>query len=66
VRRQTPKRRELRAAMRAAIGEKLRAFYHCEQGEPLSARLANLLREIERGDAIGRLGSTLKNEHAKK
>jgi hypothetical protein len=56
VRRQTAKRNELHAAMRSAIGEKLRAFYHHEQGEPLSERLANLLIELERGDATGLLG----------
>ena len=61
VRRPTPKRRELRAAMRAVIVEELQALYHREQFESLPERLEKLLRELDlREDAPGPLGSTSK------
>ena len=45
--RPTPRRRELRAAMRAAIAEELRQLYRCRQDDPLPERLAHLLRELD-------------------
>ena len=44
----TPRRRELRAAMRAAIAEELRQLYRCHQDEPLPERLGHLLRELDK------------------
>jgi hypothetical protein len=47
VRRPTPRRRELRAIMRAAIAEELRALYRVEQDEPLPERFTDLLRQLD-------------------
>jgi hypothetical protein len=47
VLRPTPRRRELRAAMRAAIAEELRQLYRCRQDDPIPDRLAQLVRELD-------------------
>ena len=47
MRRTTPRQRELRAIMRAAIAEELRELYRVQQDEPLPERFANLLRQLD-------------------
>jgi hypothetical protein len=47
VRRTTPRQRELRAIMWAAIAEELRELYRVQQDEPLSERFTDLLRQLD-------------------
>jgi hypothetical protein len=47
VRRPTLKRRELRAIVRAAIAEELRALYRVEQDAALPERMTDLLRQLD-------------------
>ena len=47
MRRTTPRQRELRAIMRAAIAEELRDLYRVQQDEPLLERFTNLLRQLD-------------------
>ena len=47
MRRPTARRRELRAIMRAAIAEELRALYRVEQDAALPERLTNLLQQLD-------------------
>jgi hypothetical protein len=49
------RQRELRAIMRAAIAEELRALYRVQQDEPLPERLTELVRQLaERWGKPGR------------
>ena len=47
MRRPTPRRRELRAIVRAAIAEELRALYRVEQDVALPERMTDLLRQLD-------------------
>ena len=47
VRRPTPRRRELRAIVRAAIADELRALYRVEQDAALPERMTDLLRQLD-------------------
>jgi Anti-sigma factor NepR len=47
VRRTTPRQRELRAIMRAAIAEELRELYRFQKDEPLPERFTDLLRQLD-------------------
>ena len=47
MRRPTPRRRELRAIVRAAIAEELRALYRVQEDEPLPERLTDLVRQLD-------------------
>jgi hypothetical protein len=61
VRRPTPRRRELRAIVRAAIAEELRELYRAQQDEPLPERLTELLRQLDlRNDGASQPDNTSK------
>ena len=47
MRRHTPRRRELRAIVRAAIADELRALYRVEQEAALPERMTDLLRQLD-------------------
>ena len=47
MRRPTPRRRELRAIVRAAIAEELRALHRVEQDVALPERMTDLLRQLD-------------------
>ena len=47
MRRTTPRQRELRAIMRAAIAEELRELYRFQKDEPLPERFIDLLRQLD-------------------
>jgi hypothetical protein len=47
VRRTTPRQRELRAIMRAAIAEELRELYRFQKDEPIPERFIDLLRQLD-------------------